>query len=326
MTLSSDSPSTRRTRYRLGTILTGALLTVGGLPAAAGAVAAQCPVAQGSDRTLAGALGSCPGPLVPAQWPRPVSHAVDLAVNSALGALTAAVRARLAGRRFWPAFGHGAAGGAVVYVGKRIVGTQVPAVGILGREVAAVGASMVGNAGDGRALLGAAVLPFGIVRVYLGEPADDSGGARRVRLKLDLAGAVGLAYVATRSGARFDPGATVLAGAPVFDGVSTVGMSGHLAEHVAGVIALAPGFNDDRRLAIAHELIHVTQYDFTFVAWGEPFERQLAPHVLGGDLVHRYVDLGLNVPLIWLGDWAVPNDDQRPWEREAVLMTERPWP
>ncbi len=262
-------------------------------------------------------------PPPPTQWTRPVSQGVDLAVNAGLGALTAAVRAHLAGRPFWRAFTQGAAGGAVAYGGKRIIGTRVPAVGFLGRQVAAVGGSMVRNAGDGRAPFAGAVLPIGPIRLYLGEPPDAAGRSRGVRVKLDFAGALALAYIATRPGAHFDAGASVLAGTPVFTNVPE--QFPHLGEQVAGVIGLL-GRPPYPRINIAHELVHVVQYDFTFLAWGEPAERVLAPHVSAGNLVHPYVDVGLNVLLIWLGDGIITNDEQRPWEHEAVLMTTRPWP
>jgi hypothetical protein len=275
------------------------------------------------DGRLAGATANVVStdPGVSSPWPNPISHAVDLGVNGALGALTAAIRARSAGRSVWHAVRQGAEGGALCYVGKRIIGTDVPAVGLLGREVAALGASMVRTAGDGQGLLTTAVLPVGPVRVYLGESPDEGGRPGRLHVRLDLAGSLALVYMATRPGARFDLGASVLAGAPLFDNILGWAPE-HLGDEINGVIGIAgPG----SRVAIAHELVHVTQYDATFIAWSEPAERALAPLVPGGGVVHRYVDVDLNVPLWALADFYVP-DTEAPWEREAVLVTTRPWP
>ena len=259
----------------------------------------------------------CPVPPGPHPWPAGVSHAVDLAANVGLGALTAGVRAGLAGRPFWPAFKHGAVGGGVTYAGKRIIGTQQPALGIVGREVTAVGTSLIRNAAGGRAAFASLVLPVGPLRVYVGEP--------HVRLKLDFAGSIGVLYTASHPGAHLDVRASLLAGAPVIV-YSYTGGPIHIAESNAGTIGVVDYLGTDgRRRAIAHELIHVVQYDFTFLVWGEPVEDAILPHLPAGTTVRRYVDLGANMAILGLAYWAVPYD-QSPWEHEAELMTDRPWP
>lgn len=247
-------------------------------------------------------------------WPNSVAHAVDLSVNTGLGALTAGIRAVFAHRPFWPAFKNGALGGAIHYAGKRIIGTQEPALRLLGRQVAALGASAIRNSGDGRAPFASAVFPLGPTRLYVGE--------RRVRVKLDLAGSVALIYVATRPHAQLNTGASLTAGTPIFNNVS-VSARGHQASQTAGVVGLVgPG---TPREPVAHELIHAAQYDFAFIAWAEPAERALVPSLPAGDFLSKNVDLGLSMVLWGAGHWLVPID-QQPWEREAILMTTRPWP
>lgn len=308
----------------LRTIVAGALLAPGVLHLSAGSAAAQA-CEFGANRQLADTSASCPPLYVPYTTPpgSPGAQAADLAINSALGALTAVVRAGLAGRRLWPAVRDGVLGGALGYAGKRVIGTGVPALGLAGREVAALGASVVGNAADGRAALAGAVFPLGPVQLYLGRPPAASWRSGLVHLKVNLAGSIALAYMAARPGARLDLHASVLAGAAVFDGVRNLGAN-HLAQNIAGVIAVAPSDVGDRG-AMAHELVHLTQWDFTFAAWSEPAERALVRHVPGGAFIQRHVDLGLEAPLWALGEAIVPYNDA-PWEREAEVMTENPWP
>ena len=247
------------------------------------------------------------------RWRNAAAQMLDLSVNAGLGALTAGVRAKLGGRSFWPAFKQGVLGGTINYAGKRIIGTREPAFRLVGREVAALGASVVANGGEGRAPFAAAILPFGPARFYVGQPG--------VRVKLDLAGSIALVYTATHSHGHLDLGASLAAGTPILGNVTLDGV--HQGGHIAGVIAHV-GTVASRR-TIAHELVHTAEYDFTFIAWGEPAERALAPNVPAGRFIHRYFDLGANMTLWELGDWLVPYR-QRPWEHEAVLMTDRPWP
>ena len=89
----------------------------------------------------------------PPTW---VGELAFLSGNAALGGLTAALIRELRGGSFWEAFLDGALGGAVVY-----------GAGLAGREVAAVGTSIVRNASDGRGTLEQLVLPIGVARLYL---------------------------------------------------------------------------------------------------------------------------------------------------------------
>jgi hypothetical protein len=71
---------------------------------------------------------------------------------------------------------------------------------------------------------------------------------------------------------------------------------------------------------LAHERVHVLQYDFALAAWGEPAEAWLLAPLPGGARLDRYLDFGL--PLL---PWAAANlvipHDYRPWEQEADYLT-----
>lgn len=249
---------------------------------------------------------------------------MTLLLNAAIGGVTAAIRAQLGGRSFGRAFLRGAAGGAVVYGGKRVIAIPTDGMGFLGRQISAVGGSIVRNAGDGRSLLAGAVLPVGPVRLYINEPEADGVGRSLIRARLDLAGTIALGYYATRSGATFDLAASLAQGAPVLTNIRPSGPI-HVAEQAAGVIALVNGLEGfQREQAITHESIHVAQYDFAFVAWSLPVERALWRTTFGEKTgPGRYLDLGLNEPARTLLERFIPYQD-RPWEREAILLTENP--
>lgn len=213
----------------------------------------------------------------------------------------------------------------MTYAGKRVIGTRATGAGFLGRQIAAAGASVVRNVGDGRAPFSGAVLPVGPVRLYLNEP-DAQGEISGLRVKLDVAGTVAFLYMGTRPGARLDVGASLSAGAPVFHGIEPDGSPIHIARQGAGVIGLMAQLDDyQSRRAITHELMHVAQYDFSFISWSEPIERALLRHTPRGERIHRHVDLGFNVPVWQLLNYVIPHQE-RPWEWEASLLTDRPWP
>jgi hypothetical protein len=269
------------------------------------------------------AAGGCAG-----QRSRAAGEARTLAVNTALGGLTAGVLRVAHGGRFGGAFVRGAAGGALVYAGKRTVVQHFAGAGLFGRQVASVGSSISYNAGEGRPALGRIALPVGPVRLYV-TPRD----AVKVRARVDVATLVAIAYVAAQPGARFDAGASLSAGAPVFLRYARPADVGWEGVQVAGVIQLrrAPSdrqagvvLSEDVRSYLgnvaAHERVHVLQYDQSFLLWSAPAEDGMLEPTRAGRAVHRWVDLGLNVPV-----WAALNEtfafQSRPWEREAYFLS-----
>lgn len=302
------------------------LLLVASAHIAARPAASQC-VMPAAAVTAGDTLRECPRvtPAPPGSAAR--AHAIDLAANVGLAAVTSGVRAWYGGHSVWRAVAAGAGAGAVTYGGRRIAASRWTGAGLAGRQTAAVAASIMRNAANGRGIFSGAILPLGPIRLYVNEPESGDSTSRRTRVKLDLATAVGLVYVATRPGARLDPARTLSSGALVFDGIRMYAD----AAHVAGVVMLASdeeaSYAPDapRSRLVAHEMVHVTQYDFSFVAWAEPAEGALLRAMPGGERLHRHVDLGLNMPA-----WGFLNLTigyrNRPWEREARLLTDRPWP
>ena len=253
----------------------------------------------------------------------------SLSGNAALGGLTAALIQELRGGSFWEAFLDGALGGAVVYAGKRIAGKRIAVerfygAGLAGREVAAVGTSMVRNASDGRGALEQLVLPIGVARLYL-QGVNTSAAPVRAWVKLDVLTVLATAHLALRDNVDFDVGASISAGTPVFFTRQPWTERNRMASQVGGVIWLganpyAPYPNADVSTAFAHERVHVAQDDFSFLTWGVRVEGLLTERVPGGAWIDRHLDLGLH-----LGGWGVANwlvsYDQRPWEHEAQFLS-----
>jgi hypothetical protein len=236
---------------------------------------------------------------------------VALGANSLLAGATAGVRRYLHGSSFWDGFARGAFGGAVSYAGRRVSGERFAGAGLLGREVAAVGASMVVNASEGRGLLETVTLPIGPLRLHV-----DRSAPRPLQAKLDLAGVVAIAYVATQA-SSVDWRSSLSSGAPVFV-VRDQSLSG--GRQIAGVVQLRDDTPDVMEESLAHERIHVAQYDFASLVWNRPAERALLHGSPSGSWVSRHLDLGLHLPVQGILNLVVPYQD-RPWEWEAHVLS-----
>lgn len=250
----------------------------------------------------------------------PRGEGLSIAGNALIGGATAAIRAKLNDRPVARAFLAGAAGGAVTYAGKRIVVERGHGAGLLGREVAALGTSLSANAAEGRGMLDRVVLPVGPVRMYL----SLRGPGPRFAARVDAAAVAAAAYTAMTPGARIDWDESVSAGALVFRAERNVAATSYDGRHVAGVILLRDDGNVPRiRITSAHERVHVVQYDQTFLLWSAPAENRLMDRAGWRRSLHRWVDLGLNAPVL-AGLSAVVPYDAQPWESEARFLADIP--
>lgn len=255
------------------------------------------------------------------------SRAGDLAFgagNAALGGLTAGVARKLDGGAFWPAFRDGALGGAVAYAGRRVAVARFDGAGFLGRELASVGGAVVANAADGRGRFARLTLPIGFIRL----DANLDARAREacsfwLSPSLDLPTFVATLYYVVRDDVEVDADASLSAGTPVFHSFDRRADGNWRGEQLAGVIRVLGNPGDPlpdhaRRDVLAHELVHVLQYDFGQAAWSAPVEAWLLERVPAR--VGCHVDLGLHL-LPWaLANLLVPYE-QRPWEHEANFLS-----
>jgi hypothetical protein len=249
-------------------------------------------------------------------WSQELSTA---GLNALVGGATAAALRVVHGQpdEAWRAFWKGAAGGGLVFAGKRLAVEGFDGAGFLGREVASVGGSVIRNASAGRGAFDELVLPVGPVRLYVGDG--------RVNARLDLATVIaGGAFMAAYD-ARLDFRASLSSGSLVFRGDAP--MPGLTSAGATLLWRRIPGSEGPRLMA--HERVHIIQYDQVFLSWGEELERWAIGRTVGpgpGTELLRHVDLGASVFGIRTGLAMALGYHARPWEREAYFLSQRVYP
>ncbi len=247
-----------------------------------------------------------------------------IGANALLGGVTAGVTALVHGRPFRRAFGLGAAGGAIVYGGKRFMSWHgIPGSGLAGRFVGATGASMVRNGAAGRGAFDLMLLPMGPFTLYLRPPNDSTNAP----IKLNLVRAAYLTGLVLRDDFRVDWHASLNAGTPVFerpgrvlfrrDDKVTLGLAIGGAVIVGDPTSMPLVNATPYGELLAHERVHVVQGDFLEISWTGPIEQWLLGALPGGTWLRRYVEPGfLSLAIAAAGLAAMPGDVS-PWEKEA---------
>jgi len=247
-------------------------------------------------------------------------RAAHLAVNGALGGFSAAMFALARGKNPWRAALVGFGGGVAMGAGKQVAGQRFDGAGLMGRQLAAFGTSMVRSASEDTMVV---IVPVGPMTFEVRPSAVD-----RVRPRVNLVGTATLLYYVVRADTRLDMGATLSAGAPVFrfptETVSTRdGIIFGRMDFGTIVLGRTPLVQDrQRRMTLPHEAIHVVQYEFLEQALSLPLERAILRKLGASEGFLRHVDLGaISVMLAGVLQMHMDYDD-RPWERESVLLTE----
>lgn len=246
-----------------------------------------------------------------------------LGLNTLVGGLTAGVLQSLRDGSFQEGFASGALGGAISYGGRRLAVEEFGGAGFLGRQVSAVGGSVVRNASERRPPFARLSLPVGplIMLIDRAEPV-------RVRAELDLKGAGWLIAALLDDRLQLDEGATISAGAPVFRTPHhQLGIDGDYKYGVAVAGLVVIGYQGDRpgdHDVFAHERVHVLQYDFVQEIWGDPLETWIGAR-LGAPQVIRYIRPGLAYGLIRESVANLLNVERndRIWEIEADYLEHR---
>jgi len=254
-----------------------------------------------------------------------LSQPVAFGINALLGGVAAGVARELTDGEFLRGFVDGLLGGGVHYVGKRIAAQRFDGAGLIGRQVGAVGSSMVLNAAAGRSRFEQLVFPVGPVRLHV-----HTGPEREMVPQLDLVGAAVLAYAIIEPDLVFRPGESLSAGTGVFR--TTGGLlvtpwnnEKSCGTEVGGVVLLSRLDHLTRlqaRSVFAHERIHILHNDFVFTVLGDPLLGALASRIDGGPQVLRHV--GINVgDVVFEGAARLLFRDyaRRPWEIEADFLT-----
>jgi hypothetical protein len=271
------------------------------------ALVALMPPTSVAGQLSCGSMEACPAP----HFDPGLGQELTVAgLNALLGGVTAAASRAVRGEPIMRGFWTGVAGGGVIYAGKRIAVEDFGGAGLIGREVASVGGSMIRNASAGLAPFEEVVLPLGPVRFYITRD--------RVIPRVDVASMVAASAFVLYYDARLDLRSSLSAGAFIFRGNGPMpGLSS------AGTVMVWHDLPDDEgpRL-MAHERVHILQYDQAFLSWGERPERRLVGHVPGPTGFLGYFDAGALVLGARTGLAALIPYAARPWEQEAYLLAE----
>lgn len=235
------------------------------------------------------------------------TEATVLGANALLGGASALVAALVRRDPPLPALARGVAGGGLVYAGKRIAVDPRPGTGLIGRQVASVGGSVVGNAVAGRHGLDRVALAFGPVRAYVGR--DVSG----VDWRLDVP-ALGAAVWGVATGGQIDIRESQSSGAVVVRGDRELALP--------GTVFYSPADSERAAYVLAHEQVHILQYDQSFLMWGGPVEGWLARRypALRGVLERLEFNLPVLAAAAMLGFFVWEEHDRQPWEQEAIYL------
>lgn len=243
-------------------------------------------------------------------------------INGAIGSVSAAVAAALAGKDPWKALLPGFGGGLALSAGRQVAGLGFTGAGALGRQISAAGISVIHSAARDTLVL---LVPLGPVTLSLRPHAYDG-----VHPRVNLLEVAALVYYALDDRTTFDPVATLSSIAPSFRLPTTsfeTSEGDAYGQMVLGTIVLGaydpylfPYTRKD--IVLAHESIHVLQLDYFNQIVGLPLERTLVRRLFGDAPLGRYVDLGLLGPLAAMAFHSQVDYGRRPWEREAVLLSE----
>ena len=249
------------------------------------------------------------------------ARAANLAINGALGAVTASVRQVICGCFTWKGVAQGAAGGALMGAGKQIAGTRLPASGLVGRQVNALGVSAIASVGRPHPVL---LLPLGPVTFDI-----RPGSGQPTRLRVDVTDLVMFGVAALDSEMSIHWPSTVSAGAPVVLHSRPNLALGHEAHGFAvlGTVFIKERFSpEDRRRLVSHESIHVLQWDALRQLATHPAERVVVRQIPGVRIASGYLDVGLLAPAAMFLIGSVLPYGLHPWEREAYLLANGGWP
>ena len=239
-------------------------------------------------------------PLGAQQFEPPSPRSFDvLSANLVFGGLTAGIAGSLQGRGFFGSAARGALGAAVHVAGKQIASSDAAVLGLVGRQVSAVGASITRNAATGSSALDTLIFPLGPLHIAWAPRTQ-----RLPTVRVDAEDLGWITYGVASDRYSIDWSRSIWAGAVVFTTRGGVRDTSRGAGVVAGVTGGGVILLSEDQLRwkprnLQHELTHVLQTDFLELTVGLPLERWLLGELGWSErLPFRYVDLGLaHLPL-----------------------------
>lgn len=248
-------------------------------------------------------------------------RAQDVGINAAIGVVIATAWSVVRGRGFSGGLhegaGHGLVGGAVMAAGRQIAASPFAGSGFAGREVSAVGISLITSAGRDHVTLSFPVGPVAF-QVVDGRSFD---------WRINAVNAIAAVVNSVSATDRIDAGLSLSSGTLVFRGdrrtFHTSSGEATGSEAFASIKLAQDAFDGSGVVprALFHENVHVLQDDFLTTAVTNPIERAAIERSSLGRRISRHVDIGLlSVIVTGTVNGVVPYA-ARPWEREAYALT-----
>jgi hypothetical protein len=247
-----------------------------------------------------------------------------LSVNALFGGVTAGLLQELRGGSFKDGFTRGAMGGSVAYFGKRIASRRFDGAGFVGREVSAVGSSMIRNASEARGTFERLVFPIGPVRLHV-QPF----GGRRFDASLDVVSALWTAYAISEPELELAGDESLSAGTPVFRTNNKLIVFRSNRLHAGGITpgslilqSYVPAWGQPfLERVLAHERVHIEQEDQIFHTLIDPAEAWLLGRAPHGEWIAKHTDLNVSASVLSLLNRLFTRHADRPWELEAIYLS-----
>jgi len=271
-------------------------------------------------------------------------HWALFSINALIGGVTAGLARLVHGDPLKQAFSDGllrdAVGGGLCYAGKRVASSHFDGAGLLGREIAAFGASTTVNASSGIGTFDRMMFQLGPLPARIVITRHDARYS--VRPLVDLVSATGVIYGLAASRYSLDWGASLSGGVAVFresdprldaNGVLDVaGASedeplnqpyGYRAGATTVGGAVFVSYLAPEAEVLAHERVHTIQFDFLTAIISDPADTWMMARAPSVDRL-----LKLNLVPIAFGAMnhtleSLAFHDSFPWEREAILLSGR---
>jgi len=258
---------------------------------------------------ITGCFVLIPPPVVSQEAPLEWSQETELlGVNALLGGLSAGLASAIRGDSFIKGFLWGAGGGSVAYLGKRIASRPEDGAGLVGRQIVSVSSSVVGNVVAGRGTFDRIAFSFGPFRAYVGRAVPG------VQWRVDVPASVALARAVIQ-------GSEINLLRSLSTGATVVGEECEMA--APGTVYYTPGSDPERSsYTLSHELVHVLQFDQSFLFLGEPLEAWVAQRFPATRGLFRRFEFNLPILTTALvtGHTVWEDHDAQPWEKEAMYL------
>lgn len=243
-------------------------------------------------------------------------RAQDVGINAAIGLVTATSWSLVRGHGWTGGIRRGLTGGAIMAAGRQIAASPFDGSGFAGREVSAVGISLIRSTGNDR-------IPFSFP---VGPLAFEITENRTFDWRVNATDAIAAMVRATHTGTRIDATLSLSSGTFVFrdrrQTFQTASGEADAAEFFESItLARSVFYGTSHPNVLYHENVHVLQNDFLSDAVTTPIEIALLNRWSIGRRIARHVDPGiLSIPVNVLANSLVKYH-ARPWEREAYALT-----